>query len=95
MMSLQTMLDPELAKGMEARLGFRFGEASYLAILHDGRLDVERGGTADCDVLFTAAPPALAGVIYGGAPLETIAVEGDMELAKRFIALFPLPPKAH
>ena len=26
-------------------------------------------------------------------PLETIDVEGDMELAKRFTTLFPLPPK--
>jgi hypothetical protein len=32
-------------------------------------------------------------VIHGGAPFETIQVDGDMELAKRFVTLFPLPPK--
>lgn len=33
------------------------------------------------------------GLLYGGAPLETVDVKGDMDLAKRFITLFPLPPK--
>jgi DNA-binding HxlR family transcriptional regulator len=94
MMSLQTMVDPALAQGINARLGFRFGEASYAAILNGGRLDVERGEVGSCDVLFTARPAELAAVVYGGAPLETIDVKGDMELAKRFTTLFPLPPKA-
>lgn len=93
MMSLQTMLDPERARGMQAKIGFRLGPASYVAMLHDGRLDVERREIADCDVVFTAAPPALAAVIYGGAPLETIEISGDMELAERFVTLFPLPSK--
>jgi DNA-binding HxlR family transcriptional regulator len=94
MMSLQTMLDPARAEGMTARLGFRLRGASYVATLTDGRLEVERGEPGDCDVLFTAAPADLAGVVYGGAPLDTIAVEGDMGLARRFVSLFPLPPKA-
>ena len=92
-MSLQTMLSPELADGMDARVGFRFGDASYVTHVHDGRLDVERGEVVECDVEFIGAPTAIAGVIHGGAPLETIETRGDMELAKRFRALFPLPPK--
>lgn len=94
MMSLQTMLDPGQAQAIKARLGFRLGDATYVATLHDALLDVERGPIDDCDVVFTAAPPELAAVIYGGAPLETIGVEGDIELATRFSTLFPLPPKA-
>src|SRR5574338_816701 len=43
MLSLKTMLDPERAGGMSAKLGFRLGQASYAARLHDGRLDVGRG----------------------------------------------------
>jgi DNA-binding HxlR family transcriptional regulator len=93
MMSLQTMLDPALAQGMSARLGFRLGEASYVAHLHDGVLYVRRRAIADVDLVITAAPAELAAVVYGGAPLETIGIEGDMALARRFIALFPLPPK--
>jgi DNA-binding HxlR family transcriptional regulator len=94
MLSLQTMLDPARARDMNARLGFRLGNSSYVATLSDGRLDVERAEIEGCDVIFTAAPAAVAAVVYGGAPLETIGVKGDMGLAKRFITLFPLPPKA-
>jgi DNA-binding HxlR family transcriptional regulator len=94
MMSLQTMLDQARAGDLSARLGFRFGEASYVATLHHGRLDVERGEIADCDVVFTAKPSGLAGVVYGGAPLDSIGVEGDIELAQRFVTFFPLPEKA-
>src|SRR5437763_9686879 len=51
-MSLQTLLSPELADGLRARIGFRLGEADYVTALHDGVLDVERGEAADCDVEF-------------------------------------------
>jgi len=93
MMSLETMLDPDRARGMAGKLGFQLGETSYVAEIRDGRLEVERREIDNCEVKFTAAPGELAAVIYGGAPLETISVEGDMELAERFITLFPLPPK--
>ena len=92
-MSLQTLLSPELAHGLDARIGFRFGEADYVTTLREGRLGVERREAKDCDVVFIGAPSAVAAVIHGGAPFETIAVEGDMALAKSFRTLFPLPPK--
>ena len=92
-MSLQTLLSPERAQGLDARIGFRFGDADYLTTLRGGRLDVERGPVSDCDVTFAGPPSAVAGVIHGGAPFETIRVEGDQALAKRFVKLFPLPEK--
>ena len=92
-MSLQTLISPALAEDLSARIGFRLGEADYVTVLHDGRLDVARCEIADCDVIFDGTPTAVAAVIHGGAPFETIRVEGDMELAKRFVKLFPLPPK--
>jgi DNA-binding HxlR family transcriptional regulator len=93
MMSLQTLLSPARAKGLRARIGFQFGDTSYVATVHDGRLDVDRTKVEECDVVFTGAPSAVAAVIHGGAPFEMIRVEGDMELAKRFVKLFPLPAK--
>lgn len=93
MMSLQTMLEPERAAGFRARVGFQLGDTSYVATVGDGRLGVERRPTDNCDVVFTAAPGELAAVVYGGAPLETIKVEGDLGLARRFVTLFPLPEK--
>src|SRR5215212_9934662 len=38
LMSLQTLLSSALADGLRARIGFRLGEASYVATVHDGRL---------------------------------------------------------
>ena len=92
-MSLQTLLSPGLAEGLDARIGLRFGDVSYVTRLHDGRLDVERGPVQDCDVVFSGTTSDIAAVIHGGAPLEMIDVQGDIELAKRFRTLFPLPPK--
>ncbi|MEP6982350.1 MAG: helix-turn-helix domain-containing protein [Sphingomicrobium sp.] len=93
MMSLQTLISPVLADGIDARIGFRLGETSYVATIHDGRLDIDRTAVVDCVVEFNGPPSAVAAVIHGGAPLETIEVTGDMELAKRFVTLFPLPSK--
>lgn len=93
MMSLQTMIDPGRAGGLTGRIGFRFGEIGYSATLRNGELHVERGLAGGDDVVMTATPEGLAAVIYGGAPLETIRVEGDLGLAKRFVTLFPLPDK--
>ena len=92
-MSLQTLISPTLAQGIDARIGFQFGDTSYVTTVHDGRLDVERTKVENCDVIFTGAPSEVAAVIHGGAPFELIRVEGDMALAKRFVKLFPLPPK--
>ena len=93
LMSLQTLISPERAEGLDARIGFRLGDASYVATVHDGRLDVDRRDAVDCEVTFTGSPSAVAAVIHGGAPFDTIEVEGDMALAKRFVTLFPLPSK--
>ena len=93
LLSFRTMIDRDKARGIDARIGFRFGQSGYVASLHDGEITVERGLSDGCDVTFTAAPTALAAVVYGGAPLDSVEVEGDMALAKRFTTLFPLPPK--
>jgi DNA-binding HxlR family transcriptional regulator len=93
-MSLQTLISPALAEGLDATIGFRFGEASYVTKLRDGRLAVERGPADNCDVLFVGAPSEIAAVIHGGAPFDLIEVEGDLALARRFAKLFPLPEKA-
>jgi hypothetical protein len=93
MMSLQTLISPDRARGLDARVGFRFGQTSYVATIRDGRLDVKRTAADNCDLVFTGAPSAIAAVIHGGAPFETIQVEGDLALARRFVTLFPLPAK--
>ena len=92
-MSLQTLIVPERAAGFDARIGFRLGDADYVTTVRDGRLDVERTEPKHCAVIFTGTPTAVAAVIHGGAPFETIGVDGDLALARRFIDLFVLPDK--
>jgi DNA-binding HxlR family transcriptional regulator len=92
-MSLQTLISPRLAEGLNARIGFELGETSYVTTLHGGRLHVARTAAVNCDVVFRGKPTAIAAVIHGGAPFDLIDVSGDMALAKRFVTLFPLPPK--
>jgi DNA-binding HxlR family transcriptional regulator len=92
-MSLQTLIVPERTKGFTGRIGFRFGDADYVTTVHDGALQVERTEPNNTAVTFIGTPTEVAGVIHGGAPFETIQVEGDLDLARRFIDLFVLPTK--
>ena len=100
LLSLRTMLDSERAKDLEARVGFRLGEETFLAHLAGGGIEIARSALDSADLIFTGTPPVLAGAIYGGQPLEVLEeagalqVEGSRTLARRFIGLFPLPPKA-
>jgi DNA-binding HxlR family transcriptional regulator len=100
LLSLRTMLDSERAKGLEARVGFRLGEETFLAHLTEGRIEIARNALDGADLIFTGTPPALAGAIYGGQPLEAldqagaIRLEGSRALAQQFVRLFPLPSKA-
>ncbi len=93
MMSLQTMFDRGLAGDYAASAGFRFGDVTYVADVRDGAIETRRGDVGECDFTVTAEPGAVAGVVYGGAPIAAMKIEGDLALAKRFMTLFPLPPK--
>src|SRR5215217_7475376 len=83
MMSLQTLLSPPRADGLEARIGFKLGQTSYVATLADGRLGIQRGECKECDVVFSGSTSDVVAVIHGGAPLDLVKVDGDMNLARR------------
>jgi DNA-binding HxlR family transcriptional regulator len=93
MMSMQTMFDQVRAGEFEAQACFRLGETTYVVRIRNGRIDVRRGSEPGCDFAVTATPEEVAAVLYGGVPIDAIKVEGDLALAKRFVTLFPLPPK--
>jgi len=94
MLSFTAMLDAERAKGFAGVLAFRFGEMIYVAEIVGGAIEVRRGSVGEGQALITAEPTQLAAVVYGGAPLDLLMIEGDEELARRFLKLFVLPPKA-
>ena len=91
--SFRTMIDEDRAKGFDGRIGFRLKGADDFARVRKGRIRVGRGPVEGCDAVVTATPEELAAVVYGGAPFETLRVEGDEALARRFVTLFVLPPK--
>jgi len=100
LLSLRTMLNPDRAEGMTARIGLVIGRETFRLTLAEGRIEAERGSVEGCDVVFTGAARMIAAAIYGGQPIEALEgagvliCEGDRALARRFVTLFPLPPKA-
>jgi DNA-binding HxlR family transcriptional regulator len=98
-LSFRTMFDPARARGFAARIGFRFGESRFLARVGKDGVEIERGTTEGAQVVITGTPPAVAGAVYGGVPLDALigsgalAIEGDRAVVERFVTLFALPPK--
>lgn len=99
-MSMRTMIDMDRVRGIEADVGFRFGEEGFRARLDDQGFSIARGETGDVDVLFDCDQNALAAAVYAGVPLSDLEAQGqlvlhgDRALAERFMRLFPLPDKA-
>ena len=99
MLSFRTMFDAGRAGDLKAVVGFRLGAEALVVRIEGGRLTAGRGDPSEAQVVFTATPPAVAGVVYGGVPMAAmeaegaLTVEGDRGVAERFFTLFPLPPK--
>ena len=97
-LSLRTMIDRSAIGDLHATIGMRFGEEEFRGVLKDGALLIDRGDAAGADAIFIGDPNALVAVIYGGARFEDVSdaltVEGDRDVADRFVRLFPVPPKA-
>lgn len=99
MMSFRTMIDSERAAGIAADIGFRLGDDQFVTRIACGAIDTERRDSGKADVVFEGPPEAVAGAVYGGVPLKALEAEGalaiigDRALARRFVALFPLPDK--
>ncbi|MGI8704989.1 MAG: winged helix-turn-helix transcriptional regulator [Sphingomicrobium sp.] len=93
MLSMKTNFDSELADGFAARIAFRFGDAWYFAEVDGGSFEIGRGQIDLPDATIDCTPDELKVVLYGGAPVETLRIEGDINAARRFARLFSLPPK--
>jgi DNA-binding HxlR family transcriptional regulator len=98
MLSFRTMFDPRQAGAMRATIGFRIGEAAFLARIEDRAIAIRHAeDLAAAEVVFTGPAMALAAFVYGKAPAEALphlAIAGDRALAVRFRSLFALPEKA-
>jgi len=94
MLSLRTMISAEAAGDLEARLQLIMGGEPFFWVRKAGQIGIGRGEIDNPDLVIRAAPSAIAGYIYAGAPLSSIEVEGDLALARRLPGFFPMPEKA-
>jgi DNA-binding HxlR family transcriptional regulator len=94
MLSLRTMFSPEAAGDFAARIRLRIGNEDFFWVREAGEIRIGRGELDDPDLTLTGSPSEVAAIFYGGAPLGSIAIEGDLDLARRLPSLFPMPPKA-
>ena len=99
LLSFRTMFDKERARGMDARIGLRLGNESFLVRIADGKIRAVRGAAAGTDLVLTGLAPIIAAAVYGGQKLKdleaagALLVDGNRALAERFVTLFPLPAK--
>lgn len=100
LLSFGTMIDPKRAKGFDATVGLRLGSDTFVARVRHGEIAIRRAELEGVDVTITCEPAALAAVVYGGRPLAdaredgSVNLAGDRTVAKGFVTLFRLPPKA-
>lgn len=94
MLSFRTMFDGAKAGTARLTLGFRFGVEDFTVRVAGGVLTATRGDNDAAQARIEATPEAVAGIVYGGAGLETATVSGDAAVFERFAGFFELPPKA-
>lgn len=98
-LSLRTNVDAARTAGLTASYALRIGDVELHARVDDGAFTIEPGTAPVPDATVSGTPEALAGVVYGGRPLDDataagdVAVTGDVDAARRLLALFPLPEK--
>src|SRR5688500_3262710 len=87
MLSLRTMFDSFAAGAFAARIRLHLGDQSFFRVRRRGDICIGRGDIEKPDFTMPGCPSDIAAVVYGGAPLDAIGLEGDRELARRFVGL--------
>lgn len=100
MMSLRTMADYRQTGTIRGRIGFVIGDESFVVEPGEDSLPICRAPVDGADAVLRAPlASVIAGGIYAGVPWEALeaeaglVIEGDRDLAMRFVALFSLPDK--
>jgi len=97
---LMTLFTPGLAKGFKAIVALRLDEQVFHATVAGGRFEIVRGEATAPDATIETDPGTLIAVIHGRRPLDEalgagdLAIDGDAQVADRFLGLFPLPEPA-
>jgi DNA-binding HxlR family transcriptional regulator len=87
--ALKTMFQPDGSAGPDGRLELRIGDDAFSVSIADGQLEVARGRSESPAAVIEGDVGALREVLWRGADASLIKIEGDRELAARFLELFP------
>ncbi|WP_231949558.1 SCP2 sterol-binding domain-containing protein [Alloactinosynnema sp. L-07] len=95
-LSLKALFDPARADTLDATISLSIDEDRLTVRIEAGRIDVTRGEAVRPDLALTADSNALAAVMWGDGAIDdgTLKIGGDLDLAARFVTLFPLPTPA-
>jgi DNA-binding HxlR family transcriptional regulator len=94
MLSLRTMFSDDAGADLKARIQLIMADEAFFWVRTKREIAIGRGQIEDPDLTLEGSPTAIAGYIYGGAPLDGLRVAGDGQLAKRLPSFFPMPDKA-
>ncbi|MGI8594051.1 MAG: winged helix-turn-helix transcriptional regulator [Solirubrobacteraceae bacterium] len=96
-LSLRTLFDPDLARGLRAKLELRLGQHRFRVEVADGRLEVEPGEASAPDATVETDPGTLIALAHRRLGLADavrsgeVAIQGDVQAVERFVGLFTLP----
>jgi DNA-binding HxlR family transcriptional regulator len=100
LVSLRTLFDPLRAGDLAARIELRLGERAFGVVVAGGAVDVGCTPPADPDATIATDGPTLIAVLHGhrdrreAQAAGELVIEGDEQIAARFLTLFPLPAPA-
>jgi DNA-binding HxlR family transcriptional regulator/putative sterol carrier protein len=93
-LALKWRFDPDAARGLSGSFELRLAEDRFRIEIGDGRIETRRGDAEAPDVIIETDPETLKAVIYDGREIDRaarsgdLAIEGDQELAERFLGLY-------
>lgn len=95
MLSLRTMFSADAAGDFAARIQLDMGGEHFFWVRNEnGEIGIGRGTVEQPDLILGGRPSDIAAFVYAGAPLTSLAVQGDHRLAERLPGFFPMPDKA-
>ena len=96
-LSLRTMFAPDQAGDDVVTMQLVLDEQPFRVHLGQGALEIERGELPGADVTVRCSPITLAGIVYGGRPIQdaqddgSLAYTGDASVIARLVGAVRMP----
>jgi DNA-binding HxlR family transcriptional regulator len=96
-LALGSFFDADGAAGLRADYELRLDESSFRVRIANGELELGRGPAAEPDAIVETDAGTLGAILWEGRDLDEavragdIAIEGDRDAVRRFVALVPQP----